>query len=488
MVQLKPLKIVIISLFFACLFGFGFIGPAAALPVFPGAVGFGTDTSAGYYRPGGKTPAIYIVTSTNHASGTPALSERNGISVRTGTLLQCIRHDPGTNVPKIILFEVSGTITATSSPYTYDIDHPYTTIAGQTAPSPGITLKNIRLRVRKAHDVLIQHIRSRIGDMSNGEDPDVRRSFSVGYVVGDDPYNVVIDHVSASWAPDINIGIGASKNVTVSNSIISEGLDDSIHSKGPHSKGLSSSEGAINTFYYRNLLAHNKDRNPYLQDGKKVVLNNIIYNPGEFNCIIQSTGSTIDASIVNNLFIAGSNTVSSAAQYAPVLWEDLTSTSSFYINGNENRWGSKSYVQTSSADWSHVRNSSGISTSRLQITSPEVWVSNATVLSTAKLEDKIVADAGARPFDRDTVDKRIINDLKNRTGKIIDSPSQVGGWPSLAGNKRTLSIPQDPNGDKDGDGYTNIEEWIHNYSQQVAESDGTVTLEAPVLKVAGSNP
>ncbi|MFX0199574.1 MAG: hypothetical protein ACFFCW_25920 [Candidatus Hodarchaeota archaeon] len=491
MVQVKPLKVVIISILFAC--WFGFFSQALALPVFPGAVGYGTDTSAGFYRPGGKTPVIYIVTSTAHASGKPTLSERNGVSVYTGTLIQCIEHDPGTNVPKIILFEVSGTITADSPPYTYYIDHPYTTIAGQTAPSPGITLKNIRLRVRKGHDTLIQHIRSRIGDIKAGEDPDVRRAITVGYVTGENPYNVVIDHVSASWATDINIGIGESNNVTVSNSIISECLNDSLHSKGAHSKGFSSSGGATKTFFYRNLSAHNIDRNPLLQGGSKLLINNVIYNPGDFNIFVQNKNDEpTNASIVNNLIKGGPNSDWTAEQLSPRLTPGLNTSSRLFIDGNRTMWGNNDYYeQSNSSDWSHVRNQTGYSDDKYKITKPEIWINNVPIEKTSELFDIIIKNVGARPLDRDAVDKRIINDFIKGTGKIINSPSEVGGWPNLAVNKSKLNIPQNPNGDDDKDGYTNIEEWIQGYSVKVAGSgtagDGTI-LAAPVLSVAGSNP
>ena len=74
------------------------------------------------------------------------------------------------------------------------------------------------------------------------------------------------------------------------------------------------------------------------------------------------------------------------------------------------------------------------------------------------------ATAGARPKDRDPVDTRIIQEITDRTGKIIDSQEEVGGWPDLASNVITLAIPADPNGDANGNGYTNLEEWLHQLS------------------------
>jgi hypothetical protein len=65
------------------------------------------------------------------------------------------------------------------------------------------------------------------------------------------------------------------------------------------------------------------------------------------------------------------------------------------------------------------------------------------------------------------VDLRIVNEVQTLTGRIIDHPSDVGGWPVLAENHRPLTTPTNPNGDDDGDGYTNLEEWLHQMAAQV---------------------
>ena len=79
----------------------------------------------------------------------------------------------------------------------------------------------------------------------------------------------------------------------------------------------------------------------------------------------------------------------------------------------------------------------------------------------------MLGHAGARPADRDAVDHRIIAEVEGRTGKIIDSQVEVGGWPHLAENVRVLTLPTDPKGDVDGDGDTNLEEWLHELASQV---------------------
>ena len=129
---------------------------AADLPVFPGALGFGTDTRAAYG--GGSVPYVYKVVNLN-ADGS------------SGSLRNCVE-DRLNKGPRVCVFEVAGTIRVTSD---IKAEKPYLTIAGQTAPSPGITVRGAAISV-KTHDVLIQHIRIRVGDDLVGDHRgDVRR-------------------------------------------------------------------------------------------------------------------------------------------------------------------------------------------------------------------------------------------------------------------------------------------------------------------------
>jgi hypothetical protein len=78
-----------------------------------------------------------------------------------------------------------------------------------------------------------------------------------------------------------------------------------------------------------------------------------------------------------------------------------------------------------------------------------------------------LANAGARPAARDPVDTRVIEQVRARKGGIIKSQKDVGGWPELTESRRELVIPDNPSGDDDGDGYTNLEEWLHAYAATV---------------------
>ncbi len=146
------------------------------------------------------------------------------------------------------------------------VDHPYTAIYGQTAPSPGITLKGCTLSVM-THDVIIQHLRIRPGD-KDGVKPDNRDGIAINDGPNGDTYNIVIDHCSVSWSIDENIQIydnvysNRVYNATVSNTLISEALNYSLHSNGRHGMGML--VRGQNISILRNLLVHNQGRNPLI--------------------------------------------------------------------------------------------------------------------------------------------------------------------------------------------------------------------------------
>ena len=173
------------------------------LPVFPGAEGFGTRTVAGR---GGK---VIEVTSL----------EDDGL----GTLRAAVNHP----LARIIVFRIAGTIELKSE---LQIKHPFVTIAGQTAPGGGICIKDAGITII-THDVLLQHIRVRPGN-KGPVDADINDAVSIlGPHAGTDgAYNVVLDHISASWSEDetVSTWYGA-HDITISWSIISEALNRSRH-------------------------------------------------------------------------------------------------------------------------------------------------------------------------------------------------------------------------------------------------------------------
>jgi pectate lyase len=413
----------------ACKWSHGASLPINNLPVFPGAAGFGTTTPAGR---GGK---IVKVTNLNDSG---AGSLRSAISL---------------TMPRIIVFEVSGTIILSAN---LVISNPYITIAGQTAPSPGITLRRGTLTVA-SHDVLVQHLRIRVGDDPGGPDPTNRD----GIQILSPSYNVVIDHISASWAIDENGSTWDVSDVTISNSIFSEGLNNSLHHKGPHSKGFLIGDKSKRITFSRNLLANNVERHPLIKAGSSVLLlNNLIYNPAVTDYVaigIDDEGhGPAYLSAVGNVFISGRDTPTRTGKscYAFVVGGKTAAGTQFYLKDNYHPNG---------PTWR------GPAVMKVDYHPPDTWLPSVKIINSGAVESLVLANAGARPADRDTVDKRVVNMVKTRTGSIINTPGQVGGWPQLQKNYRVFPVPANPNEDSDGDGYTNIEKTLH---QKAAEVEG----------------
>jgi hypothetical protein len=114
--------------------------------------------------------------------------------------------------------------------------------------------------------------------------------------------------------------------------------------------------------------------------------------------------------------------------------------------------------------WSAARDDSP-SWFNVKANEPPIWIDGLTVLPSSQVKEWVLANAGARPWDRDEVDARIVSGVLNGTGRIIDSQDDVGGWPDTEPTYRTLDLPDRPYDDDNGDGYTNLEEWIFAFEQ-----------------------
>jgi pectate lyase len=428
--------------------------PQAGLPVFPGAEGFGTRTVAGR---GGK-----VIEVTSLADSGP------------GTLRAAVE-DPS---PRTVVFRVGGTIELESE---IQIGHPFITIAGQTAPGGGICLKNAGIAV-STHDVLIQHLRVRPGN-EGLVDADINDAISILGPRGGEggAYNVVIDHVSASWSEDeaVSTWYGA-HDVTISWSIISEALNRSRHRKRTHSAGLLIGDSSYNVSVHHNLLAHNDFRNPLISEGgTHDVVNNVIYNWGVLPAEIVDLGANTFVNFVGNIFVPGPSTPP-ASDILVIVGEPR-----IYAEGN--------FIvkrpQVSFQEWALF--GPGI---RPEATTSDEYGSDTrfmtppvTALDAAQLFGVVLDQAGATAPQRDTADARVVSDVRRRRGAIIDSPSDVGGYPDLAAGQPLadsdhdgmpdvwewslgldLSDPTDGSGDQDGDGYTNLEEYLHWISEEGA--------------------
>jgi pectate lyase len=429
---------------------------AWALPAFPGAEGFGSST------PGGRGGTVIEVTSLLDDGG-------------PGTL-RTVCNTPG---PRIVVFRVGGAIELHTE---INIVEPYITIAGQTAPGDGIMLTGAGLRF-DTHDVIMRGVRIRPGDSPAGPDPEGRDALGVSSWTGV-PHTIIVDHSSFSWATDENTSTnGVLYDVTFQWSIMSEGLDHSLHPEGPHSKGMLLGDHGKRLSVHHCLFAHNVARNPELKgDTQSELINNVVYNwrDGATHLSDPEGSGASQANIIANYYKAG------ASSLVPGISIQLTANlgTRIYVQGNigpgrptdeGNEWLAVLGIPTYRS-LTPVGESSGI------VAQPAV-----------DAYEPVLQQAGATVPRRDPVDIRIVQNVRDGTGDIIDSQNQVGGWPVLNDGPappdadhdgmpddweiaRGLdpSAAADGNGDRDGDGYTNIEEYLNGIF-----SDPPVRLISP---------
>jgi pectate lyase len=420
------------------------------LPIIPGAAGFGIETVAGSGRHL-DVPKTRVIKVTNLNTGGP------------GSLGAALDAEGS----RVVVFEVSGNIDFTPVGG-LSIKHPYLTVAGQTAPSPGITLKGCQLHVR-ASDVLLQHIRVRVGDLLDPSRP-VRNEKS-GWTqfserdcmkVGRACRRVVIDHCSFSWATDENVQTRGG-DLTFIHNIFSEGLHSAKHHKGGHSRGLiimkQGKDEGQNIAVIGNLFAHNKGRNPTVNGGAVAVVANNLVDNAHFAMKGDCTAKR------GHQLISAMGNVIKRTRY-PVVARAKHPDTRYYF-APDNVFNGKTFDSVADV-WKDVLMpfEPGVPEVNRAV-APPVTVPGLELRPVGEVEEWVLANAGARPADRGPVDKRIVGDVRNGTGEIIASQEDVGGWPKLEENYRKLTIPNNPDGDDDGDGYTNLEEWLHKFAADV---------------------
>ncbi len=490
-------------------------GNLYALEVVPGLIGFGTDTRAAY---GNSTnPDIYVVNTTaddDNGLDTDTDYEGSGVTVYKGSFREVIEH---TNDNKFIIFMKSGEFTIRD---TFDLDDNYVTIAGETAPSPGVMFKGLKLLIT-GDDILVSNLRIRQGDEDSpsphADAYDVRDALNPAHT-SRNPSNVVINNCSLSWSVDELMGIGGqsgnqSNNITIANSIFGESLWRSRHSP---TSGITGHGAAIligevtNLAIIRNFIVHNNYRQITIGNGTTIVAaNNYIYNPGEFGVMIQNyptPNTTASITYTGNVVEGGANSSFYSDNRIFRIGSGAKTDCQVYLNDNVCDDGATTYTQTSASDWSKVRDQGNLE-GDIKVTSPPISITGYTDLGSANVKDHVLANAGAYPDDRDAVDERLVDDAINddqTNGILRDSVTltdndctatpgdpmecctalntgpcnQVpeAGWPTITENTAShTDFPSDPHGDSDGDGYTNLEEWVHAFT--IPEAPANVGIQ-----------
>ena len=422
------------------------------LLAFPGAEGFGACT------PGGRGGKVCLVTTVeDYLEGKEEPIE--------GSLRAAVE----AMGPRIVVFRVSGTIALKGPLF---IRNPYITIAGQTAPGDGICVRNYRV-VLQTHDIVIRHMRFRLGDLAREE------QITVHVMNGN---NFILDHCSIAWAIDENLSsFGQCNNVTVQWCIISEGLWRTYHPKGQHSNGsILGGDGGMT--YHHNIYAHNASRSARVNTVVLDFRNSVIYDWG-YRCAYTRSGPCY-VNWINNYIKPGPSTRESAGTN---IFHPGDDTARVFLSGNvlegypQETLDNRLMVQVRGVD--DVESFLG----KVVVGEPFPCPAVRTDSPEVALE-RVLADCGATLPKRDSADSRLMEEIRTGTGKIIDSQEEVGGWPVLNSapppadsdsdgmpddwetqHKLNPEDAADNNADADGDGYTNIEEYLNATNPRVAE-------------------
>jgi len=463
----------------------GSIQAAPSVPAFPGAEGWGAQSVGGR---GGK---VIEVTNLNDAG--------------PGSLRACAQETSG---PRICVFRVAGIIDLTSD--ALRVWHPYLTIAGQTAPGGGITLRGDRIII-STHNVIIRYVRWRGGGFS-----------FVTLRPWNNFHDVIIDHCTASGGQDdtFDVWFGGPQpssvpdmtNITIQNCLIAEA--HAVHPTGMVFGGtpdLSRDPPDYLRIHHisvhHNYFAHNGWRNPLVGSQHTEVINNVVYN---WSNRIGGTYLSSEADFINNYWKTGPMSVNA------LVFEWLTEAgvplplSSHYIAGNiipttpSQYWRVDKYVpsfgltdpnqdnwflfMTNQSNFGDYGNPVPETNRRFTPLTPAPYP--VTITPALSVFNSVVTNAGANARltsngtlvnNSDEADQKLINDFSKGTGPTspptsVTMPSSIDPgtpytdsdkdgmadeWENIHFGSLAQGSASDSSSDNDGDGYTDLEEFLN---------------------------
>jgi len=432
--------------------------PITKVLAFPGADG------GGKYATGGRGGVVVHVTTLEDtrdpSTGQPTI----------GTLRKALQMDGS----RTVVFDVSGTINLTSQ---LEITGGNLTVAGQTAPGDGICVAGYPVVV-KASNVIIRYMRFRMGDQNKVEGD----ALSIN-----DHSNIIVDHCSFSWSTDECVSCYGNTDFTLQYCFITESLKESVHAKGAH--GYGGIWGGTNASFHHNLLAHHQSRNPRFDHdfvntkcaGPIDFVNNVVYN-WQSNSAYGGEGTNRGAggrhvNFVANYYKPGPSTKSSVktrllnpttkcADNCGKSPGGTVEPGKFFLTGNY-MYGS---TEVTADNWKGVVPDE--SNKLAQCKADTRWTEGLTALtneqSAEDAYETVLTKAGC-VLHRDAVDERIVNEVRNGSGKLVNTPSDAGGYPTLAAGTAPT--------DTDRDGMPDVWEDEHGLDKSASADGKLYTLD-----------
>lgn len=401
----------------------GYLGVYAQVPAFPTAEGYGMWASGGR---GGKVVEVTNTLDYDPSTETPIPGS-----------LRYVVSTSDKSQPLTVVFRVSGIIT--SQTRYLELNRSNVTYAGQTAPGGGICFRGAKVKI-SGNNVIVRHLRFRVGD-------ELGLSLSA---VGTENYKrIIMDHCSMSWSVEENHTFYDNDSTTVQYCILSEGLYNSYNVKGTRS--YASQWGGEYASYHHNLIAHCAMRSPRFNGSRSVgdansmidFRNNVLFNwfkaSSSYGGEVGIAGGSCRMQLVNNYYKPGPATITGGNYFLKPSVGDF-GYGKWYLSGNV----MANSIDRTNDNWKGVSYSVSDFGTRGVDSIRSTQLFDEFPMNTQTAEDAyttVINGVGATYPARDSVDLRLIAEIKGEraivsggtfgTGKgIIDSPTDVGGWPA----------------------------------------------------------
>ncbi|CCH47321.1 hypothetical protein [Pseudodesulfovibrio piezophilus] len=346
-----------------------------------------------------------------------------------GTLREALEKDG----PKIIVFEESGTILLKSD---LIITHDKTTIAGETAPSPGIIIHNGSLHIR-ASDIVVSHVAIYPG---SSNDPQIAENRDGISIYGSPSKNIqrnniLLHNVSVGWAVDENIGIqGLTDHIKIVRSLIAQPLVTGGHPKGSHSMNILLGGTVKRVIIVGSVLAGAEYRSPRLLTGNRVsFINNVIVGPGLRATHLDTSQTVLQPGAIdligNVYFPTAATKCNSYAIDIDSQFLKATPATTVHLDDN-------AVLESCKTDCLKLTNA----TMNLLAEEP-VTQFGWKVISSKNVTEGVYPYVGSHPAQRNPIDAKVIRSIEDCSISLMQEMRDTGGYSSLKSIPTNDDVP-----------------------------------------------
>ncbi len=367
----------------------------------------------------------------------------------SGSLRQALRSCG----PCVIVFDVTGAIDLQLD-LTIDTDH--VTIAGETAPSPGIVLHGGTLRIRSS-DVVISHISIYPG---SSPDPKIAEKRDGISTYGSPKRKrtlrgIILQNVSVGWGVDENIGLqGLTDGVRIERALIAQPLRLGGHPKGVHSMNIVLGNTVGRVIILGSVFAASEQRSPRLTTGNRVTfMNNLIVFSGAMASHLDTSTTILNSGaidMIGNAYISGpfTNCKNQAIRIENSFLTASPPTSVFLSDNLVNNDAKENCLKLPPS------NLPGLAKT------PQTHISGWNLMPASSVQDGILQFAGSHPLKRNPIDEQVVQHIKDGTLRLPDNETQVGGFPVIRKIYELAAVPHNLNKMKNVQEIEEIQTWL----------------------------